>query len=157
MSFKFKWFLIISTKVDWDGWGSKGIMYDYMSSMRNLLKVNTGIQYLQMFHLKNPEFINRCVSMDPTKLHYLTPESKRMNIILMDCIHYMVCQGKTFSWQGYFQISSQREHVKNVSIFVRSMCITQSKIVSNYCFKQCSLKYCLQNIVLFEVIYYSSE
>ena len=46
---------------------------------------------------------------------------------------------------------------KNVNIFVRGMCITQRKIVSSYCFKQCLNKYCSQNIVTFDVIYYASE
>ena len=44
------------------------------------------------------------------------------------------------------QTSAQREHDKNVSAFVRSMYITQRKIVSNCCFRQCSNKYyTLQN------------
>ena len=34
---------------------------------------------------------------------------------------------------------------KNVSVFARSMCITQRKIVSNYCFRQCSNKYFFTN------------
>ena len=34
-----------------------------------------------------------------------------------------------------------------MSACVRGMCITQRKIVSNYCFKQCCNKYCLQTIV----------
>ena len=38
----------------------------------------------------------------------------------------------------HHQTTTQREHDKNVSAFVRSMCITQRKIVSNYCVKQCS-------------------
>ena len=59
--------------------------------------------------------------------------------------------------QPHMQISSQREHDKNMSVFVRSMCISQRKIVSNYCFKQFSNKYCLENIVIFDDIYYSSE
>ena len=50
------------------------------------------------------------------------------------------------------QTSAQREHVENVSVFVKGMYITQSKIVSNYCLKQCSNSYCLQIIVLFNVI-----
>ena len=41
----------------------------------------------------------------------------------------------------YNQTSAQREHNKNVSVFVRRMRITQRKIVSNYCFKQCSNEY----------------
>ena len=36
--------------------------------------------------------------------------------------------------------SVQRKHDKNFSVFVRRMCVTQRKIVSNYCFKQCSNK-----------------
>ena len=32
---------------------------------------------------------------------------------------------------GHEQISAQREHNKNESVFVRVMCITQRKIVSN--------------------------
>ena len=55
------------------------------------------------------------------------------------------------------QTSARTEHNKNVSIFVRSMCITQRKIVSNYYFKQCSNKYCLHTIAFFNAIYYSSE
>ena len=47
----------------------------------------------------------------------------------------------------YNQTSAQREHDKNMCGFVRSMCITQRKIISNYGFKQCSNKYCLQTIV----------
>ena len=39
------------------------------------------------------------------------------------------------------QTSAQREHDKNVSVFVRSICITQRKIVSIYSVKQCSKKY----------------
>ena len=54
---------------------------------------------------------------------------------------------------AYQQASAQREHDKIVSVFVGGMCITQRKIVSNYCCKQCSNKYCLQNIVLFDDIY----
>ena len=54
-------------------------------------------------------------------------------------------------------MSAQREHDKNVSVCVISMCITQRKIVSNYSFNQCSNKYCLQNVVLFDAIYYASE
>ena len=40
--------------------------------------------------------------------------------------------------KSYNQTSSQRELDKNVSVLVRGMCITQWKIVSNYCYKQCS-------------------
>ena len=43
----------------------------------------------------------------------------------------------------YHPTSAQREHDKNVSVFARNICVTQRKIVSNYCFKQCSNKYCL--------------
>ena len=48
---------------------------------------------------------------------------------------------------------------KNVSVFERSMCITQRKIVSNYCFKQCSnkllfTKYCVfwYHLLLFRIM-----
>ena len=40
-----------------------------------------------------------------------------------------------------------------MSVFVRSMWITKKKIVSNYCFKQCSNEYCLQNIVLYLLLF----
>ena len=59
-----------------------------------------------------------------------------------------------YNFVFYEQTSAQREYNKNVRVFVSSMCIIQRKIVSNYCVKQCSNKYCLQNIVLFDVIYY---
>ena len=49
----------------------------------------------------------------------------------------------------YNPTSAQREHDKNVSVFVRGMCITPRKIVKNYCFKECSNKYCLQTIMHF--------
>ena len=52
------------------------------------------------------------------------------------------------------QTSPQREHDKSVCVIARSMCITQRKIVSNYCFNQCSNKYCLQNIMDFDTTYY---
>ena len=44
--------------------------------------------------------------------------------------------------QHYVQTSAQTEYDNNVSVFVRGMRITPRKIVSNYCFKQCSYKYC---------------
>ena len=43
------------------------------------------------------------------------------------------------------QMSAQREFNKNMSGLVRGMCITQRKIVYNYCFKQCSNKYLFIN------------
>ena len=54
-----------------------------------------------------------------------------------------------FFWvlSRYHQTPTQRERDKNVSEFVRCMYITQKKMVSNYCFTQCSSKYCIQNIV----------
>ena len=52
-----------------------------------------------------------------------------------------------FPIETYSQTSAQIEYDKTVSVFVRSICVTQRKIVSNSCFKQCSNKYCLRNIV----------
>ena len=50
------------------------------------------------------------------------------------------------------QMLAQREHDENIGVFVRGMCITQRQIVSNYCFKQWSNKYCLHSIVVFDAI-----
>ena len=49
-------------------------------------------------------------------------------------------------------------HDKNVSVNnQRHVYINQRQIVSNDYFKHCSNKYCLQNIVFFDVIYYNNN
>ena len=54
---------------------------------------------------------------------------------------------KTKQNNHHNQTSAQREHDKNVSAFVRSMCITLRKIVSNYCFS-------VQTNIIYKILYF---
>ena len=51
-----------------------------------------------------------------------------------------------YSCKTHNQKSAQVEYDKSLSLFMRSISITQRKIVSNYCFKQCS------NILVYKIL-----
>ena len=96
--------------------------------------------YTHFFHSHNLiaiQLLKKCV--------YKCIEFLRINYQQQQTIHTIqrfVCIDQLFCYVCYNQTSVQRQHAKNVSVFVRSMCITQRKIVCNYCFKQGSNKYC---------------